>query len=126
MTEFETVVRGIVTLHGLVLVAGERFPGVGIEDDIEEDTEEGLEDMLGVEVEMHQFVDAVIEDGLLELYVHAEADDKDLDPVDDLEAEWVDPSNLEDELGDEELERLERKRMQNFVEKLIAVPSRKS
>ncbi len=138
MTEdegFRVSVKPIVTLHGLVLVIRSeegqkwRFPDIELDTDegVDRAAEKGVKDLLGLEVEPHQLIDAVntstIDGNYLELYLHMEAGEKDIE-ADDREAKWIDPEKLDEYLVREEVEKLDRREISNFVRKLKSMPSR--
>lgn len=132
---FEVFTRPVVTLKGLVLVVRREgswsFPAIQVSsgDEPGDRMRKGLLDMLGLEVQPHQILDAVNvsddEVNMIELFFHAGASDRELEEPEDLEAEWVDPMKLDEYLEDEEAEKLERRELSKFVQKLDSVPGRK-
>lgn len=144
-SQFRTVVKALITYQGRVLIGqkedGEKphsgewhFLGGHLDDDesLEEAVKREVKEETGLEVEVHQIVDAMVfswdkdgEKDAVQLLYHCEADSQDAEPQDDLQdVEWVDPGELEDELWEEEVKRIEdRDRRSKFVEKLKKMPS---
>ncbi|MFB6144755.1 MAG: NUDIX domain-containing protein [Candidatus Nanohaloarchaea archaeon] len=143
--EFRTVVKALITYKGKVLlgkkeedenhpIGGEwHFLGGHLEKDeqMEEAVEREVEEETGLEVEVHQIIDVMTfswdkdgEKDSLQVLYHCEAESSDAEPDEDLEeVEWVEPSELEEQLADVEAERLENRGNQRmFLEKLKQMP----
>lgn len=124
--------KPVITLEGLVLIVrGEdkwRFPDIQVAKDEQPDRrlEKGVLDMLDIDVETHQFIDAVNipgkEASVLEIFIHAGARQKEVETSEGTEARWVDPRKLEEFLQTEELDKIERPQLSNFVRKLDSIP----
>ncbi|MFB6190839.1 MAG: NUDIX hydrolase [Candidatus Nanohaloarchaea archaeon] len=145
-SEYRTVVKALITYQGQVLIgqkeegdqphSGEwHFLGGHLEDDesLEEAVAREVEEETGLSVDVHQIIDAMVfswkKDGRtdsLQLLYHCEARSPEAEARDDLQdVKWVDPDELEDELWDEEVKRIEnRDERAKFVEKLKKMPSR--
>ncbi len=139
---FPVVVTGIVVAQGEVLIAkkeedddhpigGEwHFPGGYLEEDEQPEkvVEREIEEETGLAVEVHHLVDVYYEENgdLIRAIYHCEANSRDAEPEDDLEAlEWVRPEEVADELsGSHEADVVsERKSIENLIEKLAKMPS---
>ncbi|MFB6204195.1 MAG: NUDIX domain-containing protein [Candidatus Nanohaloarchaea archaeon] len=137
MAEFPVAVTGIVTRRGKILVGkkkgsdspGEewRLPGGRLKEDgdLEETLKQNIEEETGLEVEVHQIVDAYFDEdtGSLEAVYHCEAEGE-AEPLDMEEVRWVQPGDLEQELGENAAQVFsERERMEDFREKLEKMPT---
>lgn len=143
--EFRTVVKALITRKGEVLlgkkeededhpIGGEwHFLGGHLEEgeQMEEAIEREVEEETGLEVEVHQVIDVMTfswnkdgEKDSIQVLYHCEAEEGEPEPKEDLQdVEWVEPSELKDELADVEEERLEnRESQQLFLEKLKQMP----
>lgn len=132
---YNVTVKPLVTLQGLMLVVRDeegdkwRFPEIELDYDesIDRTAEKGLKDLLDLEVEPHQVVDAVntssSDELRIQVYLHLEADDKEFES-DDREGKWIDPDKLEEYLVRGERQKLDRREVSNFVRKLKSMPSR--
>lgn len=137
---FRLVVRGLVTHTEGVLIVKKKeeegnpvsgqwhFPGGHVEsgEGLEDALEREIREEAGLEVEVHQLVDAFNVDGeVIGVFYHCEADSRDAEAgesVDDLE--WVDAGDLEDSVGEVEEKHIsERERLRNFIEKLKKMPN---
>lgn len=131
--KFEVVGRAAITLQGLVLLMkteqGEwTLPGVviGRDQDLDEAVKKEVENLTGLEIDIHQVVDAVnlyaSEEDTFEVIMHGEARDEEIKDVDGIEFEWVDPAQLSNYLQGSELEKMRTDRAENFVKKLEKIP----
>ena len=133
---YEVVVRSAVTMHGLVLMmkTGEssewELPGVVLSgsENIDEKVKDEVEELTGLEIDVHQIVDAAnatpyTEGETVEVLVHAEADSENYSEESSIIFEWVDPGQIQDKLDEDEQKRLERDRPENFLEKLKKMPT---
>lgn len=141
LEKFPVVVAGLITNKGDVLIgekeeqedhpiSGQRhFPGGMLEkgEEIEEALKREIEEETGLEIEVHQLVDFYYgqKDDLVRVLFHCEADSRDAEAKDDLEeVRWVEPEDLESELGEVEAKDVdERERIANFIEKLEKMPA---
>ncbi len=136
---FKVVVTGIVTNQGEILtgkkedrdspVSGEwHLPSVSLEEgeEVREAVKKGVEEKTGLEINVHQLVDTYydIEVGVVRTVFHCESDTEEAEAEEDLEeVEWVDPSELGQELGETENKTLlEREEVEKFIEKLEQMP----
>lgn len=132
--KFEVVGRAAVTLRGLVLLMKSEdgdwtLPGAFIsqEQELDETVEDKVESLTGLDIDIHQVVDAVnveAEEDVFEIIVHGEARDEELKEVEGIEFEWVDPSQINNYLQGSELEKIKTDRMDNFLEKLKKIPGK--
>lgn len=145
-SEFRTVVKALITYQGKVLIgqkeegdkphSGEwHFLGGHIEESdeqIEEAVRREVKEETDLDVEVHQIVDAMMfswnKDGeldALQVLYHCEASSDDAKPKDDLQdVRWVKPEDLEEELWEEEVDRIEnREKRKKFIEKLEKMPA---
>lgn len=143
--DFKTVVKALITHKGKVLlgkkeddgehpIAGEwHFLGGHLEsgEQFEEAIEREVKEETGLEVEVHQIIDAMTfswskdgEKDSIQVLYHCEAESRDTEPDADLQdVEWVEPSELVEKLADVEAERLENRESQElFLEKLKQMP----
>jgi 8-oxo-dGTP diphosphatase len=139
----EVVVNGVITYRGKILLGKKKeveghpvseewhFPGGHIDEGEEPDEalKREIEEETGLEVEVHQLVDATTgtfndEDVPLQILYHCEAESKDAEAKDDLEeVKWVRPEDLEDaigELGEEKLEN--REELRKLVKRIEKAP----
>jgi ADP-ribose pyrophosphatase YjhB (NUDIX family) len=106
------------------------LPGVVLSENekIDEKVKEEVEDLTGLEINVHQIVDAAnatpyTEGSTIEILVHAEADSEEYREDSNMIFEWVDPDQISSKLDEDEKERLERDRPANFMEKLKKMPT---
>lgn len=145
--EFRTIVKGIVTYQGDILLGKKEetesgdhpidgawhIPGGHLEkgEKIEEAVKREIKEETGLEVDIHRVVDVMSfkwEEGdsrnSVQIYYHCEADSRDAEARDDLEkVEWVSAPELESqlhEIGTEFINR--RENLTNFFEKLEKMP----
>jgi len=139
-------VKALITHNGKVLIgqkedgdkphSGEwHFLGGHIEEEdeqVEEAVVREVKEETGLDVEVHQIIDAMMfswdKDGeidALQILYHCEASNSSAEPRDDLQdVKWVDPEDLEEELWEEEVERIEnREKRKKFIEKLEKMPA---
>lgn len=147
MTEkdkFRVVVKALITNQGDVLIgkkeegdnphSGEwHFLGGHVEEgeQLEEAVKREVEEETGLEVSVHQIIDAMTfpwvesqERDALQVLFHCESDSRDAEASDDLEdVEWVETGELEEKLWAVEAERLNsRDEISKFIEKLEKMP----
>ncbi len=139
----EVVVNGVITYRGKILLGKKKevedhpiseewyFPGGHIDEG--EEPKEALmreiEEETGLEVEVHQIVDATTgsfnkENLPLQILYHCEAQNNDAEAQDDLEeVKWVRPESLQDEIGNLGEKKLEnREELRKLVKRIEKAP----
>lgn len=136
---FRVVTAGIITRNGEVLIGKKEgdeehpiggqwhFPGGHLDsgEDVREAVKREIKEETGLEVETHQIVDIYTPEDrdMVRVLFHCAAEDGDAEAGDDIsEVKWVDPEDLEDELGESDAANLERTEVSKFVEKLVKTP----
>jgi len=142
--QHRVVVNGIITNKGKILlgkkeeieghpISGEwHFPGghVDKDEEPEEAVKREIKEETGLEVEIHQIVDATANtwrdtvDTPIQIIYHCEAEEQDAEAEDDLEqVKWVDPEEVEEELGEESSKKIEkREEVQKLIERIKKAP----
>ncbi|MFB6158734.1 MAG: NUDIX hydrolase [Candidatus Nanohalobium sp.] len=142
--KFRVVVNAITTYRGKILlgkkeekeghpISGEwHFPGGHIDEDEEpeEAVKREIKEETGLEVEVHQIVDATAntwrdtEDAPVQIIYHCEAQNNDAEAADDLEkVEWVETSDIDRKLGKESSKKLEnREEVKKLIERIEKAP----
>lgn len=137
--DFPVVVAGLITNQGDVLVGKKEkkeghpisgqwhFPGGHLDKDerVREAVKREIMEETDLDVEIHQLIDVYKGDvGIVRVIFHCEAEKRDAQAKDDLEeVKWVDPENLEEELGEYDSGVVEREEISKFLEKLKKMPS---
>jgi 8-oxo-dGTP diphosphatase len=140
--KFEIVVNAITTYQGKILlgkkkekeghpISGEwHFPGGHIDEgeEPEEAVKREIKEETGLEVEVHQIVDATSQtwngDTILQITYHCEADSDDASVEDDLkETKWVQAKNLEEKIGEfTEKNITERPEINKLIKRIEKAP----
>lgn len=140
--KFRVVVTGIVTNQGDVLVGKKEeeeghlsqewhFPGSGLEkgEEVEEALSKEIEEETGLEVEVHQLLDtrkyeSDDREPILRILFHCESGSRDAEANGVLEeVKWVEPENLEDEIGEFDSKLVGSDRISTFIQKLEKMPA---
>ena len=113
-------------------IAGEwHMPGGHMEEDEEpeEAVKREIKEETGLDVEVHQIVDVTGQtwsssDGVFQVTYHCEAESKDAEASDDLQdVKWVEPSEIEDEVGEVNKKQIEeRPELKDFLERIEKAP----
>ena len=144
--EFKLAVGAVITHRGKVLIGQKQdkenrvisgqwhLPGGFVEEgeSTEEAVKREVEEETGLSCEVHQVVDVnhsgQIETGPDDIYrvlYHVEADSRDAEAEDDLQdIKWVDPEELEKELGEMDNQYLQNSdKLKTFIQKLKKMPT---
>ncbi|MFB6099975.1 MAG: NUDIX hydrolase [Candidatus Nanohalobium sp.] len=142
--EFRVVVNAITTYRGKILlgkkeekeghpISGEwHFPGGHIDkgEEPEEAVKREIKEETGLDVEIHQIVDATTntwrssDAAPVQILYHCEANTKDAEAGDDLvEIDWIEPSKVEERLGEESSKKVEnREEVRKLIERIEKAP----
>lgn len=132
--KFTVKIRALVTYRGKILLGKsedlEKYSliedNLDSSNEIEEFTEKFVEDISGLNVELHQIVDVHKgKESELHILYHCEAQEKDVDleNTDLVDYKWVSPKELKNEISEVHKKYFEeRENHSNFLEKLEKLP----
>jgi 8-oxo-dGTP diphosphatase len=137
--KFRVIAAGIVT-NGKEVLLGKKektddhpiseewhFPGGHVDkgEEPQKAVKREIEEETSLNVDVHQLLKVYnTGTGAVRILYHCEANSTNAEPKDDLEdVKWVEVGELEESLDDEkEMESIETKEIQNFIEKLKKMP----